>query len=125
MQNRKRISAPPTPKLWRTRRSNEPDQSWKDPSMPADLDIAFAETVEAIDFDWPESLAVERIQTGIAEMAVAILVFAGFVVLTRGAISVVLRCWRFEVGLGHHAEARSAARLVPSCAAKYSQRCLR
>jgi hypothetical protein len=97
MQDRKRISAPPTPtpRLWRTRRSNEPDQLWKDPSLPADLDIAFAETVEAIDFDWPESLAMERIQMGIAEMAIAILVFAGFVVLTRGAISVVLRCWRF------------------------------
>jgi len=95
MQDGKRISAPPTPQLWRTRRSNEPGQSWKDSSMPADLDIAFAETVEAIDFDWPQSLAVERIQMGIAEMAVAILAFAGFVVLTRGAIFVVLRSWRF------------------------------
>jgi len=59
--------------------------------MPSDLDIAFAETVEAVDFDWPESLAVERTQMGI----VAILVLAGFVVLARGTISVVLRCWRF------------------------------
>ncbi len=53
--------------------------------MQADLDIAFSETVEAIDFDWSESLAVERIQVGIA----AILVFAGFVVLARCAISIL------------------------------------
>ena len=91
MQDDKRISALPTSKLWRTQRSNEPDQSWKDSPMPSDLDIAFAETVEAVDFDWPESLAVERTQMGI----VAILVLAGFVVLARGTISVVLRCWRF------------------------------
>jgi hypothetical protein len=63
--------------------------------MPAKLHLAFAETVEAVDFDWPGSLAVERTQMGIAEMAVAILVFTGFVVLARGTISVVLRCWRF------------------------------
>jgi hypothetical protein len=62
--------------------------------MPADLDIAFAETIEAVDFDWPESLSVESTQMGITEMAVAILVFAGFFVLARGTLSVVLRCWR-------------------------------
>jgi hypothetical protein len=62
--------------------------------MSADLDIAFAETIEAVDFDWPESLSVESTQMGITEMAVAILVFAGFFVLARGTISVVLRCWR-------------------------------
>jgi len=86
MQNGKRISARPTPKLWRTQRSNE---------RINDLDIVFAETIEAVEFDWSESLTVERTQMGIAEMAVAILVFTGFVVLARGTISVVLRCWRF------------------------------
>jgi hypothetical protein len=69
--------------------------------MPADLDLAFAETVEAVEFDWPESLTVERTQMGIAEMVVAILVFTGFVVLARETISVVLRCCVFEVGFGH------------------------
>ena len=59
--------------------------------MPADLDLEFAETVEAVDFDWPESLAVERTQMGITEMAVAILVFAGFFLLARSTLSVVLR----------------------------------
>jgi hypothetical protein len=57
--------------------------------MPADLDIAFAETIEAIDFNWPESLAVERIQIGLAEIVAAILVFAGFVVLAQRAISLL------------------------------------
>ena len=82
MQNGKRISARPTPKLWRTQRSNE---------RINDLDIAFAETIEAVDFDWPESLSVERTQMGITEMGVAILVFAGFLVLARGTLSIVLR----------------------------------
>jgi hypothetical protein len=49
--------------------------------MPMDLEIAFFQTVENIDFDWPETLAVERIKIGIAEIAVAVLVFAGFVLL--------------------------------------------
>src|ERR1700747_2758739 len=73
-----RISVPPTPKLWRTRRSNEPDQSWKDSPMPADLDLEFAETVEAVDFDWPESLAVERTQMGFKEMEVVFLRWCRF-----------------------------------------------
>jgi hypothetical protein len=59
--------------------------------MPADLDIAFAETIEDVDFDWPESLSVENTQMGITEMAVAILVFAEFFLLARSTLSVVLR----------------------------------
>ena len=59
--------------------------------MPADLDIAFAETIEDVDFDWPESLSVENTKMGITEMAVAILVFAGFFLLARSTLSVVLR----------------------------------
>lgn len=66
-------------------------QSSKDSAMPADLDIAFAETIEAVDFYWPESLSVESTQMGITEMALAILVFAGFFILARGTLSVVLR----------------------------------
>jgi len=72
--------------------------------------MAFAETVEAIDFDWSESLAVERIQMGIAEMAMAILVFAGFVVLTRGRFLSFFVVGVFEAGSGHHGEARRVAR---------------
>lgn len=56
--------------------------------MPADLDIASTKTVEAVGFDWPESLARERIQMGIAEIVAAILVFAGFVILAVAAILV-------------------------------------
>jgi hypothetical protein len=59
--------------------------------MPPDLDIAFAETIEAVDFDWPGSLSVESTQMGITEMAVAVLVFAGFFVIARSTLSVVLR----------------------------------
>jgi hypothetical protein len=65
------------------------NQSSKDPPMPMDLDMWFAETAEGIDFDWPESLAVERIQIGIAEIVAAILVFAAFVVIARWAISIL------------------------------------
>jgi hypothetical protein len=53
--------------------------------MPADLDTAFDEIAEGCCFDWPKSSAVERLQIGIA----AILVFAGFVVLARCAISIL------------------------------------
>jgi len=51
-------------------RSEEPPdlKSSNDSAMPADLDIAFAKIVEAIDFNWPESLAVERIPIGIAKI---------------------------------------------------------
>jgi hypothetical protein len=72
-------------------RSEEPPdlKSSNDSAMPADLDIAFAKIVEAIDFNWPESLAVERIPIGIAKIVSAILVFAVFVVLARWAISIL------------------------------------
>ena len=45
--------------------------------MPMDLEIAFFQTVENIDFDWPETLTVERIKIGIAAIAVSVLVLAG------------------------------------------------
>ena len=45
--------------------------------MPMDLEIAFCQTVENIDFDWPETLAVDRIKIGIAAIAVSVLVLAG------------------------------------------------
>jgi hypothetical protein len=49
--------------------------------MPMDLEIAFFETGENIDFDWPETLGVERSKIAIAEIAVAVLAFAGLVLL--------------------------------------------
>jgi hypothetical protein len=51
--------------------------------MPADLDTALAEIAEGCCFYWPESLAVERVHVGIAEIVAAAFVFAGFVVLAQ------------------------------------------
>lgn len=49
--------------------------------LPAVLDTAFVEMMETCDFDWRESLAVDRVHVGIAEIAGAALLLAGFVVL--------------------------------------------
>jgi hypothetical protein len=49
-------------------RSNEPDQSLKDSPLPADLDTALVETAQGSVFDWPESLPVERVRAGIADI---------------------------------------------------------
>jgi hypothetical protein len=81
VQDREPISASPALKLWRTGRAKEADQSAKDSPEPADLNTAFAESVEAIDFDWPKSLAVERIRIGIAEIVAAIVACGGFVII--------------------------------------------
>ena len=51
--------------------------------MPADLDTALAEIAEGCCFYWPESLAVERVHVGIAEIVAAAFAFAGFVVLAQ------------------------------------------
>ena len=39
------------------------------------LDLALFEIAEGMKFDWPESLPVERIKTGISEMALACILF--------------------------------------------------
>ena len=43
----------------------------------SDLDRALVEAAEEMSFNWPEFLPVERIELGIAEMAVGLLLFAG------------------------------------------------
>jgi hypothetical protein len=53
------------------------------------LDTAFVETVERIDFDWPDSLAVKRTRTGVAEIVGAMLLSAGLVVFAQRAIAVL------------------------------------
>ena len=40
-----------------------------------DLDLALFQIAEGIKFDWPESLPVERINTGISEIALACILF--------------------------------------------------
>jgi hypothetical protein len=37
------------------------------------------ETSEEVNFDWPDSLAIERIKAGLIEIALALLLFAGLV----------------------------------------------
>jgi hypothetical protein len=46
-----------------------------------DLDKALVEAAGEMSFDWPESLPVERIKQGIAELALGSLLFAGVVAL--------------------------------------------
>jgi hypothetical protein len=58
--------------------------------MSADLDTAFDEIAEGCCFDWPKSLAVERLHVGIAELAAAAFVFAGFVVRARQTICMLI-----------------------------------
>ena len=40
-----------------------------------DLDVALFQVAEGMKFDWPESLPVERIKTGISEIALAFILF--------------------------------------------------
>ena len=47
-------------------RSNEPDHSPKSSPLPANLNTALVEI--AFDSDWPESLPVERVRAGIADI---------------------------------------------------------
>ena len=47
------------------------------------LDTVFAETVEQVQFDWPEYLAVERIRIGIAEIGATLVVLAVLTALVR------------------------------------------
>jgi hypothetical protein len=43
----------------------------------SDLDRALAETAEEMSFNWPEFLPVARIELGIVQMALGLLLFAG------------------------------------------------
>ena len=56
----------------------------QDPSPAlSDLDRALVEAAEEMSFNWPEFLPVERIKTGIGEIALASLLSAGLVALGR------------------------------------------
>lgn len=50
---------------------------------PSDLDRALVEAAEEMSFDWPEFLPVERIKPGVAEMVLAVLLFAGLLLFGR------------------------------------------
>ena len=55
------------------------------------LDTVFAETLEQVQFDWPESSAVERIRIGIAEIGATLVVLAVLTVLARWTIFALVR----------------------------------
>jgi hypothetical protein len=61
------------------------DQAERKPSgtgnslTPVAIHDVLAEASEKVNFDWPHSLAIERIKAGLTEIAVAILLFAGLV----------------------------------------------
>jgi hypothetical protein len=55
------------------------------------LDTVFAETLEQVQFDWPEYLAVERIRIGIAEIGATLVVLAVLTVLARWTIFALVR----------------------------------
>jgi hypothetical protein len=83
------ISGPPSLNVRRSGRSNQQDQSAQVLSAPTDLDIAFAEIVEAVDFDWPEGSSVERVRVGIAETVAGVLLLTGLFVLIQRTISLL------------------------------------
>jgi hypothetical protein len=91
MQDRKSNSAPPSLRLRRTRRLNERLDLQSSKDLPTRLDTVFVETIEQVRFDWPESLAVERIRIGIAEIGAGMVVLAGLTVLARWAIFTLVR----------------------------------
>jgi hypothetical protein len=86
MQDSKSISGPPSRK---PRRSRRPFKSSKD--LPMRLGAVFAETLEQVQFDWPEYLAVERIRIGIAEIGATMVVLAVLTVLARWTIFALVR----------------------------------
>ena len=77
--------------LRRSRRLNERSDLQSSKDLPTGLDTVFAETLEQLRFDWPESLAVERIRIGIAEIGAGMVVLAGLTVLTRWVIFALVR----------------------------------
>jgi hypothetical protein len=46
-----------------------------DSQTSPDLDLALLQVAEGMKSDWPESLPVERINTGISEIALAFILF--------------------------------------------------
>ena len=45
-----------------------------------ELDVALFQLAEGMKFDWPESLPVERIKTGISEIALGFILFLALLV---------------------------------------------
>jgi len=86
MQDSKSISGPLSPKSRRSRRTFKSSKN-----LPMRLDTVFAETVEQVQFDWPEYLAVERIRIGIAEIGATMVVLAVLTVLARWTIFALVR----------------------------------
>jgi hypothetical protein len=62
--------------LWWMRGSNQSGQSWRDLPVPGDLDTAFVELVEGVDFDLPESFTGEIGHVWIAGITAAVWVLA-------------------------------------------------
>jgi hypothetical protein len=52
----------------------EKDKPADSQTLP-DLDLALFQVAEEMKFDWPESLPVERIKTGISAIALAFILF--------------------------------------------------
>jgi hypothetical protein len=46
---------------------------------PLDIHDVLVDASEEVNFDWPDSLAIERIKAGLIEIALAFLLFAGLV----------------------------------------------
>jgi hypothetical protein len=86
MQASKSISGPLSPKSRRSRRTFKSSKN-----LPMRLDTVFAETLEQVQFDWPEYLAVERIRIGIAEIGATMVVLAVLTVLARWTIFALVR----------------------------------
>jgi hypothetical protein len=61
------------------------------------LDTVFAETLEQVQFGWPEYLAVQRIRIGIAEIGATMVVLAVLTVLARWTIFCLVRADFIEV----------------------------
>ena len=66
---------------WPLEAEKKDNLSRPDSPAPFDLDRAFAEAAAEIEFDWPEFLPVNRIKSGITEIALGFLLFAGLISL--------------------------------------------
>jgi len=63
---------------------NQPGQSWTDLPVSGDLDTAFAELVEGVDFDLPESFGGGIVHVWIAGIAGTVCVLAALVAIALG-----------------------------------------
>jgi hypothetical protein len=91
MQDCKSNSALPSLKRGPTRRLNERLDRQSPRELPTRLDTVFVEILEQVRFEWPKSLAVERIRIGIAEIGAALVGLAVLTVLAGLAILILVR----------------------------------